>query len=110
HHGQHGEVSAHVSAVDSEHEPHRVEELDQRTRLAGLDVNPGLTAIVDETQLMLDVPVRAEYERLSRAARLKVVDLLRAEAVQPAKPVGSGNRDQIPVGAVDESGRLRERP
>ncbi len=103
---EHRVVLARVGRLHPHHELHRLEELKQRGRLAWFHVNPGGAAVVDDRQVMLDVPVRAQDQALLGAACRQVVDLLGADAVQPAQAVLTADPEHVPVRPVDEAGAV----
>ena len=68
--GQHRVVADHVLRLDPEHEPHRGQELKQRRARARLDVGPGRRAVIGQGEVVLDVTLGAEDQRLGARARL----------------------------------------
>ena len=87
-----------------------VEEGQQRRARAGLDVGPRRAAEVGQHEVVLDVPVRREHQRLAAGAVGQPVEVLAGQAVQPGQPVGAGDDDDVAVAAVDQSGALGQQP
>src|SRR5258706_659102 len=110
HDREHDVAARDVFCLDAHHEPHRLEEAEQRGRLAGFGVNPRVRAVIDQAEMVLHMTVRAENQRLPGAAGRQVVELLGADAVQPGEPVLASDPDHVPVRAVDEAGRIRQCP
>ena len=105
-HGEHRVVLADVGHLDPQHEPHGLEELHQRRGGARLHVHPHRGAVIGQGQVVFDVPVRAEDERLRGRSGGQPVQLLRGQAVQPAQPVRPGDPDDAAVGPVHDARRL----
>ena len=99
---QDGPLLGHVTGVDAQQEAHRVEERQQRGRRAGLDVDPGGLTVVEQAQVVLRVPVRAQDERLRGRPRGEGLQMLGREAVQPAQPVGPADSQHTAVRPVDD--------
>ena len=59
---------------------------------------------------MLDVALGRQDQRLGRRARREAGQVLGRERVQPAQPVGSGDRDDAAVREVDDGQALLEQP
>ena len=97
---------ADVGHLDPQHEPHGLEELHQRRGGARLHVHPRRGAVVGQRQVVFDVPVRAEDERLRARSGRQPVQRLRGQAVQPAQPVRPGDPDDAAVGPVHHARRL----
>ena len=93
--------------LDPEHEAHPLQVVDERRSRARLDVDPGRLAVVDERQVMLDVAVGREDQRLDADAGREIGQVLAGQRVQPAEPVGPGDGDDLAVRPVDESRRER---
>src|SRR6266851_2338021 len=110
HDREHGVAARDVFRLDAHHEPHRLEEAEQRGRLARFGVNPRVRAVIDQAEMVLHMTVRAENQRLPGAAGRQVVELLGADAVQPGEPVLASDPDHVPVRAVDLAGRIRQCP
>ena len=64
-------------------------------------------AVVDQVQVVLDVAVRGQDQRLGARVRRQVVQLLGGQRVQPAQPVRAGDGDDAAVGEVDRAGAAR---
>jgi hypothetical protein len=110
HDREHGVAARDFRHLDAHHEPHRLEEAEQRWRFARFDVDPRVCAVIDQAEMVLHVTVRAENQRLPGAAGHQVVELLRADAVQPGEPVLAGDPEHVPVRAVHHSGRVGQSP
>ena len=82
----------------------------QRGTRAGLDVGPRRAAELGEDQVVLDVPLRGEDERLGAGGVGQPVEVLAGEAVQPGEPVGAGDGEHVAVAAVHQPRALGEQP
>jgi hypothetical protein len=67
-----------------------------------LDVNPGRGAVIGQRQMVLEVALRAEDERLLGAAGAEPLQVLAGQAVQPGQPIGPGDLDYASVRPVDQ--------
>ena len=97
-----------VGDLDPRHEPHAVQERDERRAGAGLGVRPEGGAVVDTLERVLDAALRGEHESLGGRPRLEPLEVLGREGVQPGEPVGAGDREHVPVREVDEAVTLLE--
>ena len=64
-------------------------------------MRPQRRAVVSKREVVLDVALRAEHQRLCGLAGGQVLDVLRGQAVQPGQPVLPGDAQDAPVRAVD---------
>jgi hypothetical protein len=71
-HREYRVVICHVGRLDPEHEPHRLQEGQQGPGRARLDVRPQRVPVVGEGQVVLDVPLGAEDQRLGGLPGLEV--------------------------------------
>jgi hypothetical protein len=102
--GDHGVLRRHVRHLDAEHEAHPVQEGQQLRRRPRLDVRQDGLAVVDQVQVVLDVALRRQDQRLRGHAGLQGGDVLREQVVQPAQPVRAGDAQDAAVRQVDQSG------
>ena len=72
-------------------------------------MQPHCGSVVDQSQVVLHVAVRAEDECLGGGTGREVLQVLGGEAVQPGQPVLAGDAQHSPVGAVDQAGREGKR-
>ncbi len=103
HEREHGVLAGDVGGLDAQHEPHRFQELQQRPGRARLDVRPQVRPVVGQDQVVLDVPVRAQDQRLGGVTGREVLKVLGGEAVQPGQPVRAADPDHPPVRPVDQA-------
>ena len=80
-------------------------------RLAGarLDVGPRRAVEVGQDEVVLDVPLRRQDQRLGAGAVGEPLEVLAGQAVQPGEPVGARDREHVAVAAVDQARPLGER-
>ena len=57
--------------------------------------------VVGQRELVLDMALRAQHERLRGRAWLQMLQVLGRQAVQPAQPVGAGDPQHSAVGLID---------
>lgn len=77
---------------------------------ARLDVGPGRAGQLGKHEVVLDVPLRREDQRLAAGAVAEPVEVLTGEAVQPGEPVGTGDGEHVAVAAVHQPGALGQQP
>ena len=92
-----------VGDLDAEQEAHAVEERHQLAGGAGFHDQPGALAVVTDPQVVLDVAVRAEQQRLGGLAGGQRGEVLGGQRVQPGQPVGTADADDAVVGQVDDT-------
>jgi len=97
-------IGGDVGNLDAEHEPHGVKELDKRSGGAGLDLNPRRLSVVDEQQVMLNVALRAQHQRLRAYTGREFVESLRGQIVQPRQSVGAAHPNHVAMRQVDHPG------
>lgn len=100
-HGDHGVAIRHVGDLDPQHEPHLVEERGQLSTGARLDMRPDGLTVVDEDEVVLHPALGVQQQRLGGSTGFQVVEFLRAETVEPAQTVGSGDPDDLAIAPVD---------
>ncbi len=71
--------------------------------LIGLDVRPHRIAVVDQLQMMFDVTLRAQDQRLRTGSRGEPVETLRRKVVQPSQAIGATDADDRAMGKIHES-------
>ncbi len=98
-------VGGDVDRVGPRHEPHLEQEVEQAASGAGLDVEPGGRAVVDDHRVVLDVTVRGEHQQLGALAGRQREQVLGGQVVQPGQPLRAGDRDHAAVAPVDQRRR-----
>ncbi len=106
----HGPIGRHIVDLDAQHESHRCKEIDERLGVGRFHVNPDRFAIVDELQVMFDVTLRAENQRLRTDAGCESFQALRRQVVQPRQPVDARDSDDAAMRQIHESGAVRQLP
>ena len=106
--GEHRPRVGHQRRLDAEQEDHALQPAQQRGAGTGLDIGPDGAVELGEHQVVLDVAVRREQQRLRAAAVGQPLEVLAGQVVQPGEPVGTGDGEDVAVAAVDQAGALGE--
>ena len=99
---QFGELGGAVGHLDLGPEPHPVEVAQQRSAGAGLGVQIGHFAEFGDDEMVFDVALRRQHQRLGDLAVGQRREELAGQGVQPGQPVGSAHGEHRPVRAIDE--------
>ena len=87
-----GELRRAVEHLDPQHEAHLAQEGEEAGAGSGIHQQPGGLAVVEHARRVFDSAARVEQQGLGRDARRDADEPLRGERIQPAEPVGAGDR------------------
>ena len=96
--------------LDAQHEAHRLQPAKQRGASAGLEGDPGPFAVINEVQIVFDMALGGEHERLHRGLRGERGQLLRRERVKPGEAVRARHRQDVTMAEIHCGKALDEQP
>ena len=102
-HAQYRPLGGHVDRLDPLQEAHLLQVVQHGRSGTGLGVDPHRPVEFDELPVLLDVSVRGQHQGLAGVAVGQLGQVLRADRVQPAQPLGPGDLQHVTVGAVDHA-------
>src|SRR6266542_1002522 len=73
-------------------------------------MRPYRGTVIDQGEVVLDMAVRAEHERLGARVRGEMLHVLRRQAVHPGQPVGAPDPHHTAVAAVGKADRSYHGP